>query len=110
MGMVYYSSEKRTPCINVDRHRGAGGSQKGNCSALTKTFESKIKHKHGIFIEPFSKLLLFQGNKKSDQMLVCLTVLLSSTLIYNVKGVFDTDTIEKISYPLGNEISLAKHF
>ncbi|XP_060586552.1 guanylate-binding protein 3-like [Ruditapes philippinarum] len=39
-----------------------------------------------------------KANEESDQKLFCLTVLLSSTLIYNVRGVFNADAIKKISF------------
>ncbi|XP_060561561.1 guanylate-binding protein 5-like [Ruditapes philippinarum] len=40
-----------------------------------------------------------KGDPDHDNKLFCLTLLMSSTLILNVKNVFDFDTLDKLAYP-----------
>ncbi|KAF1466194.1 Guanylate-binding protein 7, partial [Pygoscelis antarcticus] len=42
--------------------------------------------------------LLFQGDTKNDTWLFVLTVLLSSTLIYNSKGTIDQQAMDQLHY------------
>ncbi|NXX96884.1 GBP1 protein, partial [Centropus bengalensis] len=45
-----------------------------------------------------SQGLLFQGDTKNDTWIFVLTILLSSTLIYNSKGTIDQQALEQLHY------------
>ncbi|CAI9602493.1 unnamed protein product [Staurois parvus] len=40
-----------------------------------------------------------KGDKKNDLRIFCLSVLLSSVLVYNSRGTIDEDAVEKLRYP-----------
>jgi len=42
---------------------------------------------------------LLQGDSKNDTWIFVLTVLLSSTLIYNSRGIIDQQAVEQLQYP-----------
>lgn len=42
---------------------------------------------------------LLQGDTKNDTWIFVLTVLLSSTLIYNSRGTIDQQAVEQLQYP-----------
>ncbi|KAM6106967.1 LOW QUALITY PROTEIN: guanylate-binding protein 7-like [Phoenicopterus ruber ruber] len=46
-----------------------------------------------------SQGLLFQGDTKNDTWIFVLTVLLSSTLIYNSRGTIDQQAMDQLQYP-----------
>ncbi|NWX50536.1 GBP7 protein, partial [Steatornis caripensis] len=49
--------------------------------------------------------LLFQGDSKNDTWIFVLTILLSSTLIYNSKGTIDQQAMDQLHYV----IKLSEH-
>ncbi|NWS78664.1 GBP2 protein, partial [Crotophaga sulcirostris] len=52
-----------------------------------------------------SQGLLFQGDNKNDTWIFMLTVLLSSTLIYNIRGTIDQQALDQLHYVM----KLAEH-
>ena len=46
-----------------------------------------------------SQGLLFQGDTRNDTWIFVLTILLSSTLIYNSRGTIDQQAMDQLQYP-----------